>query len=164
MNIHETSGAADPLQPKAPDQRFSVNISADPNLLARAMRAETENAFLRAAIGEAYGYLWCVNNEPGTPNRYPSEKAAYEARKVLRETMTKEERGRYINDVMPRVVQGNLVQAVSDLVKRDAHRFRKLLMKDKHWLGVFTCDPDGTPCDSLDEPELIARLDAINDL
>lgn len=53
--------------------------------------------------------------------------------------------------------------AVSDFVKRDALRFRKLLMQDKHWLGVFSCDPDGAPCDSLDHVELKARLDAINE-
>lgn len=56
-----------------------------------------ENARLRAAIGEAYGYLWCVNNEPGTPHQYPPERAAYEARKLLRDLLTTQERGRFIN-------------------------------------------------------------------
>lgn len=52
---------------------------------------------LRDAIALAYGYLWHVNNEPGTPCRYPPEKAAYEARKVLRDLMTHEQRGEAIN-------------------------------------------------------------------
>ena len=30
-----------------------------------------ELALVRAAMGVACGYLWLVNNEPGTPNRYP---------------------------------------------------------------------------------------------
>lgn len=50
----------------------------------------------------------------------------------------------------------------SDLVKRDAHRFRMLLMQDRHWLGVFRCDPDGAPSDSLDHVELKALLDAMD--
>lgn len=54
---------------------------------------------LRAAIGRAYGYLWHVNNEPGTPGQYPPERAAYEARKILRDLLTHEERGQCINDV-----------------------------------------------------------------
>ena len=62
-----------------------------------AAEAQAENARLRAAIGGAYGYLWCVNNEPGTPHQYPPEKAAYEARKVLRDLLTPQERGRFIN-------------------------------------------------------------------
>ena len=54
---------------------------------------------LRSAISTAYGYLWHVNNEPGTPNQYPPERAAYEARRALRDLMTKEQRGEAINRV-----------------------------------------------------------------
>lgn len=54
-----------------------------------------------------------------------------------------------------------MARLVSDLVKRDAHRFRKLLMQHKHWLGVFKCDPDGAPSDSLSHIELKALLDAM---
>ena len=61
---------------------------------------------LREAVGMAYGYLWCVNNEPGTPAAlYPLERAAYEARKLLRDTMTHEQRGVFINRVLP-IVRG----------------------------------------------------------
>ncbi|MFA6904480.1 MAG: hypothetical protein WC236_15500 [Gallionellaceae bacterium] len=51
----------------------------------------------RVAI--AYGYLWHVNNETGTPCQYPPERAAYEARKILRDMMTHEQRGDAINKV-----------------------------------------------------------------
>lgn len=54
---------------------------------------EKENHELREKIAVAYGYLWHVNNEPGTPCQYSPEKAAYEARKILRDTMTHEQRG-----------------------------------------------------------------------
>lgn len=54
---------------------------------------------LREAVKIAYGYLWHVNNEPGTPNQYAPERAAYKARIVLREQLTKDERGEGINVV-----------------------------------------------------------------
>ena len=63
-----------------------------------AARMEVER--LRDLIGLSYGYLWHVNNEHGTPQRfYPPERAAYEARKLLRDTLTHEQRGQYINSV-----------------------------------------------------------------
>ena len=58
---------------------------------------------LREKIGVAYGYLWCVNNEPCAPDFMPPERMAYEARKVLRDTMTHEQRGAFINRVLPLV-------------------------------------------------------------
>jgi hypothetical protein len=69
---------------------------------AMAQHNGTLQARLAAAeadIATAYGYLWHVNNEPGTPHQYPPERAAYEARKVLRERLTKEQRGAAINAV-----------------------------------------------------------------
>ena len=60
-------------------------------------QVEKENLELRKKIAVAYGYLWHVNNEPGTPCQYPPERAAYEARKILRDTMTHEQRGDGIN-------------------------------------------------------------------
>ena len=50
---------------------------------------------------------------------------------------------------------------VDDFVKRDAYRYRKLLMQERHWLGVFRCNPDGTPSDSISADELSALLDAM---
>ena len=67
----------------------------------RSIAAEAELARLRAAIQTAYGYLWCVNNEPGTPNQYSPERAAHQARKHLRGMLTTEQRGHGINDVLP---------------------------------------------------------------
>lgn len=54
----------------------------------------------RKAVQAAYGYLWMINNEPGTPNQYAPEKAAYEARKLLRDLLTHTERGEGINTAM----------------------------------------------------------------
>jgi hypothetical protein len=51
---------------------------------------------------------------------------------------------------------------VDDWVKRDAYRYRKLVMQQhKHWLGVFRCDPDGAPSDSISHDELAKLLDAM---
>lgn len=58
---------------------------------------------LTAAIAKAYGYLWCVNCEPGTPRQYPPERAAYAARKELRDLLTKEQRGAAINAAVQEV-------------------------------------------------------------
>jgi len=49
----------------------------------------------------------------------------------------------------------------AEAAEQDAARFRMLLQQTKHWLGVFACDPDGTPSDSLDHAELTERLDAL---
>ena len=55
---------------------------------------------LRNALMLAYGHLWHTNNEPMAPTQMRSaEKAAYEARKVLREMLTHEQRGTAINRV-----------------------------------------------------------------
>lgn len=57
-------------------------------------RLERELERLRASIAAAYGYMWHVNNEPGTPAMvYTPERAAYEARKILRGLLTHQERG-----------------------------------------------------------------------
>ena len=58
---------------------------------------DREIRMLRAKVALAYGYLWHVNNEPMAPvPLYSQEKAAYEARKVLRDTLTHEQRGEAI--------------------------------------------------------------------
>lgn len=54
----------------------------------------------RKAVQEAYGWLWHVNNEPMAPvPMWSPEQAAYEARKNLRDLLTKEQRGEAINAV-----------------------------------------------------------------
>ena len=55
---------------------------------------------LKTKIARAYGYLWHVNNNPDAPiPLYSTEKAGYEARKILRDTMTHEQRGKAISKV-----------------------------------------------------------------
>lgn len=60
-------------------------------------RLRAENERLLGAVQRAYGYLWHVNNEPGAPNQYAPEQAAYAARRELRELLTHEQRGEGIN-------------------------------------------------------------------
>jgi hypothetical protein len=62
---------------------------------------------LREAIQQAYGYLWHVNNEPGTPNQYAPEKAAYAARRLLRDLLTHEQRGVGINMARRAIERGD---------------------------------------------------------
>lgn len=60
----------------------------------------TREAGWKQAVMLAYGHLWHVNNEPMAPIPLRSpEKSAYEARKLLREMLTKPERGEAINQV-----------------------------------------------------------------
>ncbi len=57
-------------------------------------------AELRKAVQEAYGWLWHVNQEPMAPiPMWEPEKAAYQARKCLRELLTTAERGEAINAI-----------------------------------------------------------------
>jgi len=78
-------------------QRTGKTVIAMHDARQTMRQVEKENLELRKKIAVAYGYLWHVNNEPGTPCQYPSERAAYEARKILRDTMTHEQRGDGIN-------------------------------------------------------------------
>lgn len=78
---------------------FLTDAIAHGEAMAAWGAAQERERWLRS-VGPAYGYLWCVNNEPGTPNQYPPERAAYEARRLLRELLTKVERGEFINTVV----------------------------------------------------------------
>jgi len=72
---------------------------------AAALAAENkvlrdDNTHMTQAMMHAYGHLWHVNNEPMAPvPLYSPEKAAYEARKILRDMLTSEHRGIAINQV-----------------------------------------------------------------
>lgn len=55
------------------------------------------------SVSVAYGYLWHVNNEPGTPQQYAPEQAAYRARFILRDLLSSEQRGNGINEVKARM-------------------------------------------------------------
>lgn len=70
----------------------------DPYAALAEAREDAEQ--LRSAVVGAYGWLWCVNQEPGTPNQFPAEKAAYKARALLRELLTHEQRGVGINNAV----------------------------------------------------------------
>ena len=82
------------------DQR-KVLIEAGELLDKDAIIADLERQLRKRdnAIAIAYGYLWHVNNEPGTPQQYPPERAAYGARKALRDLLNQEQRGYAINAV-----------------------------------------------------------------
>lgn len=61
---------------------------------------------LEDALSLAYGHLWCINNEPGTPSPLRSAMdAAYAARMVLRHLLTTEQRGKGINTVRTKLEQ-----------------------------------------------------------
>ena len=81
------------------DGKITVEVSTQA-AQAEMERLRVELAALREKVGLAYGYLWCVNNEPCAPDYMPPDRMAYEARKVLRDTMTHDERGGYINRVL----------------------------------------------------------------
>jgi hypothetical protein len=61
-------------------------------------RARRELDALREALALAYGHLWCINEQPGTPEPiYDAMQASYEARKILRGLLTTEQRGNGIH-------------------------------------------------------------------
>ena len=92
-----------PAWPREAEDRVNELLGQAAAKELECQRLREENARLRAAMGVAYGYLWCVNNEPGTPHQYAPEKAAYQARKALHDLLTKAERGHFINVVLPLV-------------------------------------------------------------
>lgn len=73
----------------------------------RYRQKDAEVRSLREAVQTAYGFLWCVNSELGTPHRYSAERAAYEARKVLRDLLTHEQIGAGINAAVAIVRKGD---------------------------------------------------------
>lgn len=85
-------------------KRLNLRILGTPEEARAALDSkDAEIARLKSAIAKAYGYLWCVNCEPGTPRQYPPERAAYAARKELRDLLTKEQRGAAINAAVQEV-------------------------------------------------------------
>lgn len=72
--------------------------AAETASVKRIAELEAENAAMLKAVRLAYGHLWHVNNEPAAPIPiYTPEKAAYAARKLLRDLLTSEQRGDGIN-------------------------------------------------------------------
>ena len=81
------------------DVRHHTEVGTGYSKDAMLGKAADEIDALRQAIATAYGHLWHVNNEPGTPNQHSPERAAFDARKILRALMTNEQRGEAINRV-----------------------------------------------------------------
>ncbi len=81
------------------DQLREAQRAAIATHVAKAPAAG-EVAEMLAKVADAYGHLWHVNNEPMAPIALRSpEKAAYEARKILRDMLTNEQRGEAINKI-----------------------------------------------------------------
>jgi len=102
-----------PLFTFPPDAAAEIaRLHSDLETAERALDAQTdfrkEIERLLERIATAYGYLWHANDEPGTPNRYGSERAAIEARKVLRELLTGEQRGKGINAARAAIVGADM--------------------------------------------------------
>ncbi len=81
------------------DVRHHTEVGTGYSKDAMLEKAADEIDTLRQAIATAYGHLWHVNNEPGTPNQHSPERAAFDARKILRDLLTNEQRGEAINRV-----------------------------------------------------------------
>ena len=104
---------ASTTDPKAREIATEALLSAPSQPAAQQSKPLLE---WQKAVMEAYGHLWHVNNEPAAPIPMRSpEKAAYEARKCLRELLTKEERGEAINAV------GQLIGRGITATKGDNH-------------------------------------------
>ena len=88
------------METEAIDRLFLELAQVTQATTVKELALQSELALLREAVGIAYGHLWMVNNEHGTPGDiYTPERAAYEARKMLRDTMTHKQRGEFINRV-----------------------------------------------------------------
>ena len=69
-------------------------------LQAKLTEAERLNKVALERIAFAYGYLWHVNTEPMVPVIiYSPQQSAMDARKILRDLMTHEQRGEAIGKV-----------------------------------------------------------------
>lgn len=99
-NTAETAAKAREMSPEywsASCGDVARAVDREMDLRARLAASKETVRGLRRDIADAYGWLWCVNEEPGTPNRFPAERAAYNARRLLRDLLTSEERGAGIN-------------------------------------------------------------------
>ena len=94
-------------------KRLNLRMLGTPEETIAALNSkDAEIGRLKAAIARAYGYLWCVNCEPGTPRQYPPERAAYAARKELRDLLTKEQRGAAINAAVQEVHEAVCAESI----------------------------------------------------
>lgn len=123
-------------------RELALSQVGDAGIVARMVKAETEVALLHAAMRDEMDEGLRLRELGGA---LPDENITAMTERVIAE-----------RDEL------RTKRMVDDFVKRDAYRYRKLLMQGKHWLGVFRCDPDGTPSDSISADELSALLDAMD--
>ena len=123
-------------------RELALSQAGDAGIVARMVKAETELALLHAAMRDEMDEGLRLRDLGGA---LPDENITAMTERVIAER----------DELRTR-------RMVDDFVKRDAYRYRKLLMQGKHWLGVFRCDPDGTPSDSISADELSALLDAMD--
>jgi hypothetical protein len=143
---------------EAPKTTMKVEISSDPEMLRRTLKAECEVALLRAALT-----LPAVQDVSAIPLAWASSigwranqlMSAEQYRQCLPKNRADFDVPLYGPDAMENW------RRLADESQQDAARFRMLLQQHKHWLGIFRCDPDGAPSDSLDLAELKALLDQL---
>jgi len=123
-------------------RELALSQASDAGIVARMVKAETEVALLHAAMRDEMDEGLRLRQLGGA---LPDENITAMTERVIAE-----------RDEL------RTKRMVDDFVKRDAYRYRKLLMQEKHWIGVFRCDPDGTPSDSISADELSALLDAMD--
>ena len=141
--ITELSERIDDLEKGLNEWReLALSQAGDAGIVDRMVKAETEVALLHAAMRDEMDEGLRLRDLGGA---LPDENITAMTERVIAE-----------RDEL------RTKRMVDDFVKRDAYRYRKLLMQDKHWLGVFRCDPDGTPSDSISADELSALLDAMD--
>lgn len=90
--------AAVRIHERTPDQYNLAEVRDCRDKLRAVLEGRTtpEATGLQDKIARAYGYLWHVNNS-GVGVQFSPEKAAHMARRVLRDTLTHEQRGNAIN-------------------------------------------------------------------
>lgn len=135
---------------------MKVLMSMDPELLQRVVQAETEVELLRAALP-------VVQGASAIPIAWTSS-VGWRANQLMsaeqyRQCLPKNRADFDVPLYGPEALDNYRRQA--DENQQDAARFRMLLQQHKHWLGIFCCDPDGAPSDSLDHVELRALLDQL---
>lgn len=135
---------------------MKVLMSMDPELLRRVVQAETEVELLRAALP-------VVQGASAIPIAWASS-VGWRANQLMsaeqyRQCLPKNRADFDVPLYGPEALDNYRRQA--DENQQDAARFRMLLQQHKHWLGIFRCDPDGAPSDSLDHVELRALLDQL---
>lgn len=111
------------LQMEAADEIDALrktNASQSVHIISQSDRIKV----LEEVMSLAYGHLWSINTEPGTPSTiYRPEAASYVARKILQGMLTTEQRGNGIT-----ALRAALAQPAPEPV----HQFRKPYCAEWH--------------------------------